>query len=230
MGTGMMTSSIFRLTRWALALAAALEGTAMLVYPGGTPLRSATRGYSFFQNSFSDLGSTVAWNGQANPGSLIHVAASLILVVAGSASFVALIRVYASPPMTRRLARAGGAIALFAAAGLVGAALTPPDLYGAFHRQFTLLAVSAFPLATALLALATALSPGVRRRVPASWFLLTSIVVVWTSLMLTAHPTTDLGWAIPVTLQKISVVTLVATLVFQGWEAEHAAAGVDAAR
>jgi hypothetical protein len=226
----MTTSTVFRLTRWAFALAAALEGMAMLVYPGGTPLRSETRGYSFFQNSLSDLGSTVARNGEANPGYLIHIAAALILVVAGGATYGALIRVYESAPVTRRLARAAGALVLLAAAGLLGAALTPPDLHAAFHRQFTLLAVGSFPLATALLTLATALGPGVRRRVPVSWLLLTLIVVAWASMMLTARPTTDLALAIPVTLQKITGVTLVATLVFQGWEAERRGAAVDGTR
>jgi len=202
----------------------------MLVYPGGTPLRPAIRGYSFFQNSLSDLGSTVAWNGQANPGALLHLAASIILALAGCATFVALIRAYGSPPVTRRLARAAGAVVLVAGAGLVGAALTPPDRYAAFHGRFSLLAVGLFPLATALLTLATALSPRIRRLVPVSWLVLTAVVVAWVSMMLTARPTTDLELAIPVTLQKITCITLVATLILQGWEAEHPRTAIDVSR
>jgi hypothetical protein len=40
-------------------------------------------------------------------------------------------------------------------------------------------------------------------------------------MTLAARPTTDLELAISVTLQKIAGIALVATLTFQGWEAEH---------
>lgn len=217
----METSTVFKLTRWALVVAAVLTGMAMTLYPGGTFLRPATRGYSFFQNSLSDLGSTVAWSGQANPGSLFHLAASAILVLAGCAFFVTLVRVYSSSLITRRLARAAGAVVLVAGAALVGAALTPQDRYPALHGQFTLLAVGSFPVATALLSMTTALNARFRRRVPISWFVLTLVVVAWASVMLSARPTTDLDLAIPVTLQKVVAITLVATLIFQSYEAEH---------
>src|SRR3954452_18896426 len=129
----METRIVFRLTRWAFLVAAALTGVAMLLYPGGTFLRPASPGYSFFHNSLSDLGSTVAWGGQANRGSWFHLAASLILVVAGSACFAALIRVYSSSPRARGLARVAGGLLLLAAAGLTGAALSPPDRHAALH-------------------------------------------------------------------------------------------------
>jgi hypothetical protein len=122
------------------------------------------------------------------------------------------------------LARAAGAVVLVAGAGLVGAALTPQDRYSALHGQFTLLAVGSFPMATALLSLATALNARFRRRVPISWFVLTLVVVAWASVMLSAQPTTDLELAIPVTLQKVVAITLVATLTFQSYEAERVAA------
>lgn len=222
----METSTVFKLTRSALVVAALLTGIAMIVYPGGTLLRPATRGYSFFHNSLSDLGSTVAWSGQANPGSPFHLAASVILVVAGCACVVALIWVYSSSPMTRWLARAAGAVVLLAGAGLVGAALAPPDRYASLHGQFTLLAVGSFPVATALLSLATALNARLRRRVPIGWFVLTLVVVAWASVMLSTRPTTDLALAIPVTLQKVVAITLVATLILQSYEAEHVGAAL----
>jgi hypothetical membrane protein len=201
----------------------------MLLYPGGTFLRPASPGYSFFQNSLSDLGSTVAWSGQANRGSWFHLAASLILVVAGSACFAALIRVYSSSPRARGLARVAGGLLLLAAAGLTGAALSPQDRHAALHGRFTLLAVASFPIATALLGLATARDNRCRRRVAICWFALTSIELIWTSVMLSVLPTTDLQLAIPVTLQKLVAGALVGTLVFQSWEADRAEAADETA-
>jgi hypothetical protein len=135
-----------------------------------------------------------------------------------------LIRLYSSSRIPRRLARAAGIFALVAGAALLGAALTPPDRYATLHGRFTLFAVGTFPRATAFLGLATALDGRFRRRVAISWFVLTSIVIAWTSVMLSARPTTDLQLAIPVTLQKLVAITLVATLVFQSCEAERVAA------
>jgi hypothetical protein len=40
--------------------------------------------------------------------------------------------------------------------------------------------------------------------------------------MLSVLPTNDLQLAIPVTLQKLVAIALVATLVLQGWEADRA--------
>ncbi len=67
----MAISTAFKLSRLGMVAAAALAMTAMPLYPGGTPLNRGTRGYSLFHNSLTDLGRTVAWNGEANPGSLL---------------------------------------------------------------------------------------------------------------------------------------------------------------
>jgi hypothetical membrane protein len=219
----MATSTVFKLTRLALIIAVGLTSIAMLLYPGGTGLDPTTRGYSFFHNSLSDLGSTVAWNGQRNPGAMFQLAASLILVLAGVGCFVGLIRVYASSRVASWLARAAGVVVLLAGAGLVGAALTPQDRYAALHARCSLLAIGSFPLATALLAAATARNGRLRRRVPIAWLALTFVVVAW-ALVMPTGPTTDRELAIPVTLQKVVVISLSVTLIFQSLEAERVAA------
>jgi hypothetical membrane protein len=216
----MAISTVFRLTRLALIAAVGLTTVAMLLYPGGTGLDPTTRGYSIFHNSLSDLGSTVAWDGQANSGSRFLLAASIILVLAGVGCLVTLIRVYSSSPTTSWLARTAGAAILLAGAGLIGASVMPQDRYSTLHGRFTLLAVGAFPVATALLSLATALNARFRRRVPIGWFALTCVVVAW-ALVIPVQPTTDLQLAISVTLQKVALIALLAALVFQGYEAER---------
>jgi hypothetical protein len=147
------SSTVFKLTRWAAVAVAVLSGIAMLLYPGGTARNPSARGYSFFQNSLSDLGSTVAWDGQANSrGAAFFVAGAILLALSGSGCLVALIRVYSSSRIASRFARTAGAAGLLTCAGLIGAALTPVDRSPALHGQFTLLAIGAFPVATALLA------------------------------------------------------------------------------
>jgi hypothetical protein len=220
--TLMTISTVFKLSRYGAIAAAVLTAVSMFLYPGGTLLNPAARGYSFFQNSLSDLGGTVAWNGQPNTRWLIHLAASVILVVAGVGCLVALIRVYSISTITTWLASTAGAVVLLAGAGVIGAALAPHDRHPALHGRFSLLAVGAFPIATALLFVATALNHRLRRRVPVGWFAVTAVVVSWASMMLRPPPTTELELAIPVTLQKVVASALVATIVFQSYEAERA--------
>ena len=215
---------IFKLTRLALITAVLLTGIGMILYPGGTFFDRAVRRYSFFHNSLSDLGSTVAWNGQANPGAVFFLAAAIILVVAGCTCLLALIGVYSSSLVTGRLARTGGVAVIVAGAALAGAALTPEDLKPALHHQFSLLAVSSFPAGTAFLAAATALDARFPRRVPVGWLILTLIVAAWAGVMSSVHPTNSSELAIPVTVQKIVAITLVTTLVFESYEAENAGA------
>jgi hypothetical membrane protein len=217
----MTSSTALKLFRPVAIVAALLFGIAMLLYPGGTLLNPSTRGYSVFQNSLSDLGSTVAWNGQPNPrGALFNLAGCLLLVFAGLGCFIALIHVYSSSTRTSRLARTAGALVLLAAAGITGAALSPQDQYPALHGRFTLTAVCFFPVATALLALVTALDGRFRRRASLGWLVVTVVVLVWVSVM-PWRPTTDLQLAIPVTLQKIVALTMLCTLALESREAER---------
>ena len=66
---------------------------AMMYYPGGTPWDAQTTGYTFWHNALSDLGRTVAYNGQDNPiaSPLFNVALSL-LGVSTLAGFIVLLR------------------------------------------------------------------------------------------------------------------------------------------
>ena len=214
---------MFRLTRWAAVFSALLTGVAMLLYPGGTLLNPSTQGYSFFQNSLSDLGSTVAWGGQPNSrGAQVFMSGFGILALAGVGCFVALVRVYSSSRMTRWLARAAGAAGWLSCAGLTGAALTPADRNLALHGRLTLLAFGAFLVATLLFAWATALTDRFRRRVPIGWLVLALVLVAWISVM-PWPPVTDLELTIPVTLQKVVAIAILVIFSFQSYEAERAA-------
>ena len=212
---------MFRLSRIGLAAAVVLTAAAMFLYPGGTLFDRTSRGYSFFENSFSDLGSTVAWNGQSNPGSSIEFAAAIVFVLAGGVCFLEVVRVYSSASKPRWLARAGGIGALVAGLGLVGTVLAPEDRLPELHSKLTLLVVGSFPIVTALLAMATARDLRIPLRASVCWWVLTVLVIAWTSAMLWIRPSTGHEMAIPVTLQKVVGFALLATLVLEGYEAER---------
>jgi hypothetical protein len=213
--------TVFRLSRYGVAAATALTVLSMALYPGGTLLDPATAGYSFVNNSISDLGGTVGWNGQPNLAWPVQAAASVIFIIAGVGFFLAVVRVYSASTITTRLARMAGVVVLVAGAGLIASSLTPHDRHAVLHGRFSMVAVWAFPVATALLCAATALDHRLRRRVPAGWLAMTVIVLVWASRMLGPRPATAIELAIPVTLQKMVAGALVATVFFQSYEAER---------
>ena len=72
--------TVFKIVAVICVVFVVLTATAMFVYPGGTNTDKTTVGYSFLGNFFSDLGMTVAHNGQANP-----IASLMFLIALGSA-------------------------------------------------------------------------------------------------------------------------------------------------
>lgn len=73
-----MRLSAFSRAQWAVGLALSFAIASMFLYPGGTGLDASTAGYSLWQNFLSDLGMTVAHNGQTNGvGGLCYVLAAV---------------------------------------------------------------------------------------------------------------------------------------------------------
>jgi len=224
----MRPSTVFKLTRQAGIAAALLIGVAMLLYPGGTFRNPSTSGYSFFQNSLSDLGSTIAWRGRPNPtGALFFAAGSAIAALAGIGCFVTLVRVYATSRSARYPARAAGAAGVISCVGLIGAALMPQDRFPALHGQLSLLAALACPVASLLLASTSFRDRRFPRRVAGGWLLLAIVLISWVSIMQWGPaPTTDEWLTIPVTMQKIVAVAIVVVFSYEMYEADRVVASV----
>ena len=110
---------------------AALAGAAMWYYPGGTVFDDSTSRYSFWTNSFSDLGRQVSISGVSNGVSAACYHAALILLVC---SFVPLWFVLPSVmPNSCRIAGAMRFAGLLSIAGMIGVALTPADVHAYWH-------------------------------------------------------------------------------------------------
>jgi hypothetical protein len=217
----MASSTVFKLVRWAIALAVILTGVAMILYPGGTLRDPSVRGYSILQNSLSDLGSSVAWSGHANAlGARMFTVAFTLFAVSSAACLLALVRIYAASPIVRRVLFVATGVGLLSCAGLAGAALTPPDLNLALHGRFTTVALFSGIIALLFFAYATALDRRLPRGVPIGWFALAVVLLAWMVVM-GWRPSTDLALAVPVTLQKVVAVAVVLSLILQSREAER---------
>ncbi len=215
--------TVFRAGRWAAGFAATLAVIAMLIYPGGTLRDHTTRGYSFFHNFLSDLGSTVTFSGQPNSlGALLFVASLAILVLGLGASLAGLVRLFTGDPATRNLARAAGAVGALVCASFLGVAMTPENRFLALHIQFTLWAFRLFPIVPLLLTVATARSGSFPRRSTIAWLLLTCILAAYVvDLQFGPRVSTNYGLAFQVTAQKIVAVASVLIIVYQGVQADH---------
>jgi hypothetical protein len=224
----MKASSIFKVTRQAGVVAALLISVAMLLYPGGTFRNPSTSGYSFFQNSLSDLGSTIAWGGRPNrTGALFFATGCAIAALAGIGGFVTFGRVYAVSRSTRYSARAAGAAGVLSCVSLIGTALIPQDRFPALHGQLTLLAALACPVASLLLAWTSLHDTRFPRRAAGGWLVLALVLIAWVSIMQWGPaPTTDEWLTIPVTMQKIVAVAIAVVFFYEMHEVDRVVTGV----
>lgn len=224
----MATRLEFTHGRWAAGIAGILGVAAMLRYPGGTFRDHSTRGYSLAHNFLSDLGMTVAHNGQPNGlGTVLFVVSLTTLVLAMGGCLAGLVRRYARVPESRTLARAAGVVALVVCASFIGVAATPEDRALSLHITLTRLAFRAFPLVALLMALASRANPAIPRRVTIGWVALT-VVLAGYVVMLDFGPSTRTasGLVAQVVAQKIVTVAAVLGIVFQSYEADRHAAAV----
>ena len=213
----------FTYGRWAAGLAAMLAAIAMLRYPGGTYRDHSTRGYSLSHNFLSDLGATVAHNGQPNgTGTALFIASLTILVFGMGGCLIGLITLYSRNTATRRLALAAGVIAAVVCASFIGVALTPEDRMLALHIQLTRLAFRAFPLVALLMALASRADAGVPTRATVGWAMLTVILAAYVVVLDWGPSTrTPSGLVVQVVAQKVVTVAAVLLIVFQTYVADR---------
>ncbi len=169
--------------RWAFGLAIVLTLASMLRYPGGTTLVRASERYSLDQNFLSDLGMTIAYNGEPNCLGALCFVAGLLLVLAGvSAILIEFVRICSASARARTLVRAGCVSALCACLAFVGVAFTPENRAMAAHIDFTFLGFRIAPAATLLLALA-AYAARLPRSITAILTLLTTALVAFAAIL-----------------------------------------------
>jgi hypothetical protein len=149
----------------------ALTTIAMFFYPGGTATDATTRGYSFFENFFSDLGRTESRTGEANTVAAVLFLVALTLAGSGLGLFFAAFPQFFWQMWPGRvLSILGSLFGLGAAISFVGVAFTPANLSVGAHGQFVIWAFRLFPLAVLCYTPAMFLEKGFPRRY--AWYFL----------------------------------------------------------
>ena len=126
-----------------------LTMVAMLFYAGGTNNDPTVARYQFFHNFFSDLGMTVAHNGEANTFSFLLF--SLALSLAGLSLivfFLLMPRYFQSDRLGLALSRLGAFFGILAGLCFIGVAFTPANLLLAAHVNFVYGAFGSYFIAT----------------------------------------------------------------------------------
>ena len=164
-----------------------LTMTAMALYPGGNAQDPAQRGYSFFENFFSDLGQTSVRYSAARPANTVSMVLFVIaLVTVGVAVVVAAwpIGVAVSAPRGRLGALVIGLAGSLAGAGFIGVAANPWNLRLGVH--IIAVKVAFFGLLVLMVAVAV---QAARNRWP-RWF----VALGWVYALALAAYFADLLW------------------------------------
>lgn len=141
----------FKLSLWGGGLFVPLTLVAMLVFPGGTIADPTTKGYSFFENFFSELGFFTTKSGAAN-----YFAAPLFfiaMVLAGVSLVIfslAFRQFFLSNKRQRWLSGAGMLVGVLSGLCFIGVAFTPADILLDQHVFFVMWAFRLFPVSVLL--------------------------------------------------------------------------------
>lgn len=211
-----MTSAFVR-AQWTAAAATLAGIAAMFLYPGGTARDQSTVNYSITTNFLSDLGMTVAWNGQPNKlGATLFVLSMALLVVGMGGALAGFVRLYALTPKGRRFAYAAAVTGAIDCACFTGVALAPENSAMSLHVALTLAAFRILPLVALLLTLAARATPSSPKSTTTAWAALTAVLTAYAGMLQggawTATPT---GFAAQVIAQKVVAIVMVSVVVWQ---------------
>ena len=213
--------TVFQVSMAVCVLFVVLTAVAMLIYPGGIKSNHSASGYSFFQNFFSDLGRTQAWNGDSNAVSMVLFVTACSLAGAILAMFfVVFARFFGQSPWSKWLGRLGSVAGLISGICFVGIAATPANVHGWAHGVFVDWAFRMFLLAVLLYTAAILTQKEYPRR--AAWiFAIFAILLAAYVGLITAGPSTDTanGLKIQATGQKIIVYAAIIAVFSQAWMA-----------
>lgn len=198
----------------------ALTVIAMFFYPGGTFTDETTRGYSFFENFFSELGLFRTHAGGPNTISfgLFFIALSTVGVGLGL-FFLAFPQFFQADKTSRALSAIGSAFGMMVSICFVAIACTPADVNFDLHLDFVVWAFRLFPAAVLCytIAMFRVGYPVIFRWVFVAFFGL----LIGYMLLLELGPDMETcqGMVIQATGQKIIVYASITSVMLQAWGA-----------
>jgi hypothetical membrane protein len=109
----------------------------VLIYPGGTFRNHNTEGYTFSQNFLSDLGRTVAFNGDENYfGAILYIIGLSFAGIMTIMMFVKLPEIFSQDKWTKRCLLLSRILGVMAGISLIGIACIPNNLFDIPHTIF----------------------------------------------------------------------------------------------
>jgi hypothetical protein len=197
----------------------------MFVYPGGTNNDPTTRGYLFTKNFFSDLGRTIAHNGNPNIASAALFFMALVLAGLAVLLFsVSMLQFFKWPRSARLLSWIGTASGVVSGLGYVGIAFAPANLLLDVHILLVQVAFLGFFLFVIFYLGAILVSKNYPNR--DATFLAGFAVILAGYLWLLFFgpgPETPIGLTIQATGQKIVVYAMILTVFFEADRARRLA-------
>ncbi|MFX1444250.1 MAG: hypothetical protein ACFFHV_12620 [Promethearchaeota archaeon] len=110
---------------------------AMAFYTGGTPDNPSIQGYSFWDNTLSNLGMSVAYSGKSNTISMILFSIALIFSAASLIPFYLAIRFFFTEVKREKwLSNIGTIFGIITSISIIGIAISPVDILEEQHMLF----------------------------------------------------------------------------------------------
>jgi len=195
---------------------------AILSYAGGTQDNPSNLGYSFWFNTFSDTGRTVAHNGKSNITALVFFSLAMsILAITMVPFYVVLPRVFNEDSLDNRLIKIGGYLGIISSIAMIGVVFTPADILYPPHLIFTLSIFFAY-LGT-LIVYTIALYRNKRFSNIFTYIFIIVTVVFLVSLVIGLYGLT-IGIRVFITVgQKIGIISLLVVfqvLIYGAWKLE----------
>ncbi len=117
-----------------------LVSLAMIFYAGGTPDNPALLGYSFWGNTISDSGRTIAWSGVLNTTSLVFLSSALIVFAIFFIPFYLILsKLFSEGKIEKYASKIGAMLGVIFSLAYIGIAFTPADILYTPHMLFVLI-------------------------------------------------------------------------------------------
>lgn len=189
---------------------------------------ASTAGYSLTRNFFSDLGMTIAYNGQANRIGAILFVVALMLLIVGMGSMVGFTVLFLTSDTSSRLwARLATASLVAVCVAFAGVAFTPENRAMGLHVGFTQWAWRISPAVALLLGVASKRNARLRRRAAVAWFSTACFLGVY-AVLLSRGPSVNHpdGLVVQVIAQKAASVVVIAAVLVAVHEVDRVGAVV----
>ena len=117
-----------------------LVSLAMIFYAGGTRDNPGLLGYSFWGNTISDSGRTIAWSGVINITSMVFLSTALIVFAIFFIPFYLILsKLFSEGKIEKYASKIGFVLGVIFSLAYIGIAFTPADILYTPHMIFVLI-------------------------------------------------------------------------------------------